>query len=78
MQGVKIESDCQEAVNLIQNGAHPNCPYRALVEDTKFVTQNVMQIGVDQQEVLEIYENPPSSIRPFLVADLVGLVYERD
>lgn len=36
------------------------------------------QIGVDQQEVLEIYEDPPSSIRPFLVADLVGLVYERD
>ncbi|KAL7174579.1 hypothetical protein ACSBR2_033762 [Camellia fascicularis] len=33
-----IEIDCQDAVKLINEGAHPNCPYRALVKDIKFLT----------------------------------------
>ncbi|CAL5403638.1 unnamed protein product [Camellia sinensis] len=34
-RNVIIETDYHDAVNLINDRAHPNCPYRALVEDIK-------------------------------------------
>ncbi|CAL5376633.1 unnamed protein product [Camellia sinensis] len=40
-RNVIIETDCQDAVNLINDRAHPNCPYRALVEDIKFLTSRM-------------------------------------
>ncbi|KAL7177134.1 hypothetical protein ACSBR2_030466 [Camellia fascicularis] len=38
-QWVVIKTDCLDAVQLIHDGTHPNCPYRALAEDIKFLTQ---------------------------------------
>ncbi|KAL7243119.1 hypothetical protein ACSBR1_015521 [Camellia fascicularis] len=40
-RNVIIETDCQDVVNLINEGAHPNCSYRALVEDIKFLTSRM-------------------------------------
>lgn len=63
-----------------------NCPFRALLFNIKALLQrtecNIVHIycdelarlGADQAKDLEVYEDPPQTLRPFLVADMVGTV----
>ncbi|KAL7235944.1 hypothetical protein ACSBR1_019260 [Camellia fascicularis] len=70
-RNVVIETDYQDAIKLINEGAHPNCLYRALVEDIKFLTSPnqcidaLAHMGENQVKDLKIYEDSPISLSPF-------------
>lgn len=89
---VKIESDSKQAINQILHGPNQNSPYKALIEDAKFLLQRcncsfgrTLREGnkVDDQlanmgVVHDEHENLPDEVRSSIIDDMAGVsvIYE--
>ncbi|CAL5436221.1 unnamed protein product [Camellia sinensis] len=53
------------------------CTIAHIYREGNKCADELARLRVDQAEDFEVYEDPPQTLGPFLVADMIGIMYER-
>ncbi|CAL5328602.1 unnamed protein product [Camellia sinensis] len=75
---IQVETDCQKEVDLLIKGAPGEFPFKAQFERLKIFAPKNWIMWVEQSENFVVNEDPPVQIRQLIVADTLGVVYERE
>lgn len=78
---MEIESDSEQAINQILQGPSQNSPYKALIEDTKFLLQRcncslghtLREGNKAEDDHVVILEDPPPEFTPLIIDDMCGV-----
>ncbi|KAL7161591.1 hypothetical protein ACSBR2_042122 [Camellia fascicularis] len=89
MQEVIVETDSTSAETLLTEGHPQNCPFHSIVEDSQhLIIRHIMREGnkcadflanlrANQMEHLVIVNDPPDEVWSQVVADMIGMAYQR-